>query len=171
MKQKTIVAILTVIILGYMSNTAYANSSWHWITNKPYTILPWMIVVTVFFEFFAVYRINYISKPMKTFVVIAITNAISFLTPYIFIGLSPVIYAKELGFFKSIHSFVEKFPFYIVGTTFLFLTLIVEIPIVYFLLRNNVRKSRRLFISIFVVNSITTLMIAMIERILCKGSW
>lgn len=73
-----------------------------------------------------------------------------------------------------IYSFDEVFnkgPSYIITTKYLILTLIVEIPVVYFFLRKDAANKKQLILVTTIANIITTLLIAIIERIVCKGSW
>lgn len=154
-----------------MTTTAYANSSWHWVADNPLTILPWAVVLTLFVEIIGICYANHFSKPLKPAIVISAANIISFLSPYAFIGLFPEMHMENLGFFERINDYANKLPFYIVGIAFLLLTLLVEIPVVYIFLKKDAANKKHLFISIVVVNCITTLIVAIIERMLFKGSW
>ena len=78
---------------------------------------------------------------------------------------------EDLSFFDTLDFYANKFPLYIVGIIFLFLTLAIEIPIVYNLLKKDVSNKKRLFFSIVAVNGATTLVVAVVERIFCRGSW
>ena len=43
-------ALITVLLIPCMSVTVLANSSWHWLTKKPVTILPWVVIGTLAIE-------------------------------------------------------------------------------------------------------------------------
>lgn len=172
MKQKQFVSVVMALcLLPFMSLTVYANSSWHWFTRDPLPILPWAIVGTFIIEIFIICRINHIIKVLKAVAVIISGNVISFLTPYIFVGITPDIFEENANFFARIENMASKLPFYIVNIAFLALTLIIEVPIVYLGLKNNAKDKKRLLFSIIIANIITTIIVALIERILYKGSW
>lgn len=102
----------------------------------------------------------------KVLGVVLAGNLISFLIPYLFVYLD----GKEMGF-RSFVEIVAKGPLYIVGALYLFLTLILEIPIVSFGLKKDITDRKRGYLVIGVANVLTTVMVAVIERILCYGQW
>ena len=105
--------------------------------------------------------------PLQTVLgVVLAGNLISFLIPYLFVYLD----GKEMGF-RSFVEIVAKGPLYIVGALYLFLTLILEIPIVSFGLKKDITDRKRGYLVIGVANVLTTVMVAVIERILCYGQW
>ena len=62
-------------------------------------------------------------------------------------------------------------PNYIVGAGFVILTLVLEIPIVYNLLKKHVDSKKKLLWSIVGSNIVTTAMVAVIERMVTDGYW
>jgi len=104
-------------------------------------------------------------------VIIAVTlaNLASFLLPYLLEALSMMSegFANDLvsGFVENL----DSGPAYIVGFMYLVITLIVEIPIVYAVLNNRTGNRKKLLTTIILVNIATTLLVLMIERILCIG--
>ena len=62
-------------------------------------------------------------------------------------------------------------PNYIVGAGFVILTLVLEIPIVYNLLKKHVDNKKKLLWSIIGSNIVTTAMVAVIERMVTNGYW
>lgn len=171
MKKKHQATIIFATLLVFCTIIpAYANSSWHWVTKTPLTVLPWAVGITLLTEITVICKINKITKPIKAATIIILANLASFLAPYAFIGTSPILF-EDLNFFELINNHVNKFPFYIVGVAFLILTLVIEIPVVYSFLKNNVSNKKRLLVSIISVNIATTLAVAIIERVFCKGSW
>ena len=58
-----------------------------------------------------------------------------------------------------------------VGIIYLVMTITIELPVVYFLLRKNVENKKRLLATIIITNTVTTSMVAIIERIVCVGKW
>jgi len=73
-----------------------------------------------------------------------------------------------------VYSFTEVFetmPNYIIGLGYLFLTLIIEIPVVYLFFRKDVENKRKLFYVTLCANIATTALVAVVERVVCRGSW
>ncbi len=172
MKRSAFVAILTAaVILLCAPTTVWGNSSWHWVTRSPLAILPWVILATLLTETIAIWRVNHIQRPWKPLLVVAAANLFSFLLPYAFFGSSPILFMEHLGFFERIGYMVARYPFYIVGLAFLLLTLLAEIPIVYFSLKKGVGNHKRLLVSVAAANLATTLLAAGVERVFCRGSW
>jgi len=145
--------------------TAYANTSWHWLTeSKPFDILPYVVVLTLMIEFVAIGKLNSINSSMKLFLVICLANLASFILPYsVYLLPSATGYTFQMS--------ISYLPLYIVGFGYLLLTLMAEVPIVYFSFRKNVLNRKKLLISIIAVNATTTLFVAIIERVFIKGSW
>jgi hypothetical protein len=74
----------------------------------------------------------------------------------------------------SIYDFstmLERAPMYIVGFGYLFLTLVVEFPIVYYDVKKDVKNKQGLIKGIIISNIITTIFTAVVEHILCRGHW
>jgi len=163
--------ILSTILVSFLfmsaPATVYANSSWHWITTSPMKILPYVIILTLIIEIASVFVLGKIKNFRRVFYVISFANLFSYLVPYIerayrFIPTSG-------GF--SISSAFNKGPHYIVLTAYLLLTIIIELPITFYLLRKYAKSKKRLAISIIGSNIITTIAVALIERFVCVGQW
>lgn len=170
MKYKVLsIGIISGCILFFMNATAYANSSWHWLTTSPMTILPFAIVFTLFIETITIARFNNISNTNKVFVIVSLANLLSFLAPYL---IRAYRFIPTSGGY-SISAAFNKGPYYIVLSGYLLLTLIVELPVVYSYLRKEVAKTnkRNLIQTIIVSNVITTLSVAICERLICIGQW
>ena len=166
MKKKTLISSVVIItIIMLFPTTAYANSSWHWLTKTiPFDILPHVVVATLLIEYFSLKTVNSITKHFRLLLVVCAANLASFLLPFAVLLLpSAVGYTFEMS--------ISHLPKYIIGLGYLFLTLIAEIPVVYISLRGVVENKKKLVISIVIVNVITTVMVAVIERIVCEGSW
>ena len=146
---------------------ASANSSWVWISEtRPYDILPFVIIGTLLIETVAVNLVGKVDNWYKTFFAVFVGNIISFVVPYI--GYSNSIYA-EVGY--TLSQIIDRGPYYTVGTAFLLLTLIVELPIVYFLLKKDADNKKKLAFCIVLANIVTTVLVAVVERTLCYGRW
>lgn len=76
---------------------------------------------------------------------------------------SGLVYAWERAFNNG--------PNYIIRFAYLILTLCIEVPLVYFSLRNRSNDKKRLLIVIITVNVITTILVGVLERLLCQGQW
>ena len=166
MKQKKWVSIiLAIMLLTCMPITTYANSSWHWLTKtNPFDVLPYAVILTLLIEYVTIKRANSITRSLRLFIVICLANVASFLLPYaILLMPSDVGYTFEMS--------IRNLPRYIVGSGYLFLTLIAEVPVVYISLKKFITNKKRFLMTIIIVNAVTTIMVAIIERVICKGSW
>ena len=158
---------VTTIIMMVFSVTVSANSSWVWISEtRPYDILPFVIVGTLLIETLAVNILSKIDNWYKTFFAVLVGNIISFIAPYI--GYSNSLYG-QMGY--TLSQIIDRGPYYTVGTAFLLLTLIIELPVVYFLLKKDANNKKKLALCIVVANVITTALVALVERTLCYGQW
>lgn len=142
----------------------FANSSWVWISEtRPYDLLPFVIAGTLIIEIAAIYFIPKTRKPLKVCGLVILANLLSFAAPYLLRMPSGVGY-----------SFVENldaFPSYTVNVLFLIMTLAVETPLLYRFLRKETEHRKRLLITLIVINVLTTMGVAVVERIFCYGSW
>ncbi len=148
-----------------ISTVAYANSSWHWISEKrPYDVLPFVIVLTLIIEILSVIFIAGVKQnKLKAVIVVIVGNLLSFAAPYISAATDRFMYT-----FRQI---LEHLPFYTVSFWYMVTTLIIEIPVVYNCLKNNAKSKKALLVTIIVSNIFTTLMTGVAERLLCRGEW
>ncbi len=176
-RNKTIITAITATILTItFPITAYANSSWCWVSQtRPYDLLPIAIIVTLLIE---VLSINYIAKIRNLKIVIpvvSLANLLSFLFPYLWITIDPMnVYAMfpdGEGLFGIIERSVEHTPVFTISIFYLILTLLIEMPIVFLFLRNKVVKKHNLILTIIITNTITTALTFALERIFCRGAW
>ena len=146
---------------------ASANSSWAWISEtRPYDILPFVVIGTLLIETVSVNLVSKIGNWYKTFFAVFVGNIISFIAPYI--GYSNSLYG-QMGY--TLSQIIDRGPYYTVGTAFLLLTLIIELPVVYFLLKKDADNKKKLTVCIVVANIVTTALVALVERTLCYGRW
>ncbi|HHU91393.1 MAG TPA: hypothetical protein GXZ22_10125 [Clostridiaceae bacterium] len=168
MKKKVIATLsLTVLFLLMFATISNANSSWHWVTVSPLKVLPFAVFFTLLIETVAVVFIGKVADIKKSFIVVALANIFSFLAPGIFRAYR---FIPTSGGFSLMAAF-NKGPYYIVLTGYLVLTLIVELPVVYFLLRKEAKRKWGFIISIVASNIVTTLLVAICERQICIGRW
>lgn len=166
MMSKIKVTMITCIFsVMLFQATAYANSSWHWVTMSPLSVLPICIIVTLLIEAYSIVKINEIKYIKKVFAIVCVANLLSFVVPIIDRGL------KYYPIKGSITRAIEGGPYYIVLTGYLILTLIIEIPVVFILLKSSVKSKKKLFITVLCANIITTILVAIIERTVCVGQW
>ena len=104
-------------------------------------------------------------------VLVTLGNLLSFLLSYILIGITPVMFEESADFYSRIDYIAEKLPVYIVGAMFLVLTLVIEMPIVYFGTRRYTKRKGRLLLTIIAANVLTTSATAIIEHIVYRGRW
>jgi len=159
-------AVVIVLLLAILfPMTVFANSSWHWITEtRPADILPFVIAGTLLIETIAIRFIPKVKNISKIFVVVSVANLVSFLMPYIWAMFDP----DEI---YTMYQMLERTPFYTVGFVFLFMTIVSELPIVYFSLRKETENKDFLLITIIGINILTTIIVAIVERTLCYGQW
>lgn len=158
-------AFITAVMLFGFTLTACANSSWVWISEtRPYDVLPFVAVATLIIETAAINIFLKVENWHKTFVGVLIGNLISFAVPYIgYSNTTPYAGYYTLG------QILNRGPFYTVGGAFLLITLLVELPFMYFWLKKDVKNKRLLVIVTVLANVVTTAMVALCERLLCEG--
>ncbi len=145
-----------------LSLTASANSSWHWISStRPYDLLPVVIAVTLTVETLALTRIAKVQPFSKVLCIVLLANSVSFAVPYVFVDHTPYTFYQAL----------EHVPMYTVGVAYLIMTLLAEIPVVYFTLRKHTDRPKRLLWVTIGANAVTTALAALAERLFCRGSW
>jgi hypothetical protein len=160
----TLVLIMIVVIALFPLN-AFADSSWIWISEKrPFDILPWVAIGTILIEWLSIWLIPKTGQALKALGTVTLANAASFLLPYAFLKAS-------LSWYGTFDHILDSGPHYIVSGAFLLLTIIIEMPIVYNVLKSNVQSKRMLQITIIVSNIITTAGVAVIERLITEGHW
>ena len=161
--QKLLVVLISLPILCI---SASANSSWVWISEqRPFDLLPVVVVATLIIEILVIDKLGGVNRLLHSGWIIVLANLLSFLTPYLlsYMEASPVGY--------TFSQCLNHSPSFIVGIGYLLLTLIVEVPVVYNGLKKDVLKRRQLITVVCIVNAITTILIALVERTLCHGQW
>lgn len=155
-----IIALLTICI----PQTVYANSSWMWFTKTaPYQLLPFVAVLTIAIEYFIILKLLNVEKKGKLFLTVCVANLVSFLLPYV------ATYYANGG--ESIKSLFGEIDYYTINAGYLFLTLLIECPIVYALVADEVKNKKKSIGIIAVANVVTTVLVIIIERIVCKVAW
>lgn len=168
--------ILTALIMISIPVTVYANSSWHWVSKtRPLDLLPIVIVITLLIE---IISINFIPKIRNLKLVIpsvGLANIVSFLMPYFYEAVTPEnpysLYWGGNDYLSVINYTVDRGPVYTISAVYLFVTLLVETPIVYLIFRNRVESKRILFATIIGANVLTTIITIIIEQTMCYGVW
>ena len=163
-KNKLILTVIfSSICLSCFPIISYANSSWHWVSDKrPYDVLPFVIIITLLIETFAVTHFAKVKNLFKAFFVILISNILSFIFPYFTYAFD------EIYTFEQV---IDYSPSYTIGFAYLIATLVIEFPLVYGFLFKDASNEKSLVSSIIISNIITTVLIFIIERIFCAGSW
>ena len=158
------IIVLSSLMLLILPQAVFADSSWCWLTDtRPFDILPPVALATIVIEVLAIWLIPNTGKLMKTAVAVILANAASFLLPYALLLNDPV--------YPKFDDMLNAGPNYIVGAGFVILTLVLEIPIVYNLLKKHVDSKKKLLWSIIGSNIVTTAMVAVIERMVTNGYW
>ena len=157
---------VTAILISAFPLFTFANSSWVWISEtRPYDVLPFVAIATLAIETAALNLVLKIGNWHKVFSGVLIGNLISFAVPYIGYSNTPPYYDMPLSYI------LERGPFYTVGAAFLFLTVAVELPFMYFWLKKDAKNKKLLVLVTVVANVVTTAMVAVAERVLCEGRW
>lgn len=153
------------LLLCLLPLSASANSSWRWISDtRPYDVLPFVALITIAIETVALWLMLNKQRLVKIAIVVVLANLLSFAAPYLF------DYWDAMWLW-SMHELVDKFPSYTIRSAYFWMTLLVELPVVYFTLRKHARKKSNLLLSILAANTITTLLTAAAERLFCYGQW
>ena len=159
--------VTTSMLIFIFSLTAFANSSWVWISEtRPYDVLPFVAIATLIIETAALNGFLKIGNWHRVFTGVLIGNLISFAVPYI--GYSNTTPYSD---YLTHHEILNRGPFYTVGTAFLIMTLAVELPFMYFWLKKSVKNKKLLVLVTVIANVVTTAMVAVVERILCEGHY
>ena len=155
---------LLLFLAAALATTASANSSWHWLTEtRPVDILPYVVAITLLAEYLAIKWVNGIEGALRLLLLVCLANLASFLLPYALMFLPANWYPIEMS--------LNHTPSYVVGVVYLLLTLLAEIPILYAALRKRVKSKRKVLYSLVIVNAATTGVVALVERVLCRGAW
>lgn len=157
--------VTTSMLIFIFSLTAFANSSWVWISEtRPYDVLPFVAIATLIIETAALNGFLKIGNWHRVFTGVLIGNLISFAVPYI--GYSNT--TPYAGYY-TLTQILQRGPFYTVGAAFLIITVAVELPFMYFWLKKSVKNKKLLVLVTVVANVVTTAMVALVERLLCEG--
>ena len=167
MKDNIRCILVTTILFISLPTIAYANSSWQWLTISPLKVLPWAILLTLFIETIVIMKFGRVLNLRKVFGVLCMANLFSFIAPYLLRAHSHI---PTSGSYALLSAF-EKGPYYMVLSGYLLLTIMVELPIVYQFLKEMAINRNHLKGSILAANIVTTILVAIIERILCVGKW
>ena len=163
--RKRLAAFLVLCLL--LPLTASANSSWMWLSEaRPYDVLSFVAVITIAIETAALWWILGKQKLKKIAIVVVLANLLSFAAPYWF------MYDETLRMpLKPFPELMEYGHYFTVGTVFLLMTLLVELPVVFLTLRKHTEKKGRFLLTVVGANVVTTLITAAAERIFCYGQW
>ncbi len=166
MKRRAVIEI--IVLSGFMllilPQSVFADSSWIWLTDyRPFDLLPPVAMATIVIEVLAIWLIPHTGKLIKTAVAVILANVASFLLPYALLLEDPV--------YPRFDDVLDAGPNYIVGFGFVMLTLLIEIPVVYNLLKRHVDSKKRLLWAMVGSNTATTAMVAVIERMVTNGYW
>ena len=156
---------VTLMLLAGFIFSVSANSSWVWISEKrPYDLLPFVALATLLIETLGYNYLLKIENFYRTFSGVLIGNLISFAVPYI--GYSNT--TPYAGYY-TLTQILNRGPFYTVGAAFLLITILVELPFMYFWLKKEVENKKKLVAVAILLNTVTTIMVAVIERVFCEG--
>lgn len=157
------ILILTVLFSISFPMVVYANSSWQWISKtRPYDVLPYVIIVTLLIESLGLYLLINIRPFSRIFFIVLAGNLLSFLLPYLLNIFDPIFPLERI---------LETTPFYAVGALYLISTIIAEVPLCYWYLSKITEEKKRLLYTLIILNTITTIITACVERYFCRGGY
>ena len=164
-RRMTALAVLMMICL--LPITASANCSWIWLSEaRPYDVLPFVALITIAIETAALWYVLGKKHLVKIAVVVVIANLLSFAAPYLF------WYDESIRMpLKPFPELIEYGHYFTVGTIFLIMTLVLEIPVVFLTLRKYAKGKWRFLLTVAGANVVTTIITAAAERIFCYGQW
>jgi hypothetical protein len=175
-KKLRIFSLLLLLFYITYPQIVYANSSWKWLTARPWDLLPIAIIATIILETYIISNYGKVPNIYRVFTAVCIANLVSFLAPYIrrtyyswnyfHRGASTPLNDISSGFYHAIFQ-----PYYTVESFYLLLTLILEVPLVYLMLHRKSSDRKKLPIAIIAANIITTVITFALERIFCHGRW
>lgn len=165
MKRKFLSGLLMLLSILFYNGAVYANSSWGWVDKRPFDLLPMVMILTLTIE--VIMTINSLDekKWLVVISVITLANLASFAAPYIYIQG----FGAEVGYtFKEC---LDNIPTYNICFIYLLMTILIELPIVYGILKSYTKNKAKLFKMIILANTVTTMLVFIIERIFCSGSY
>lgn len=130
-------------------------------------ILPFAIIFTLLIETVSVVKFGKVVSSKKVFLIVSLANLLSFIAPYLERAYR---FIPTSGGFSIMAAF-DKGPYFMILFGYLVLTIIVELPVVYLMLRKESSSKKNLIIAILLSNIVTTLLVAIFERIICVGRW
>lgn len=165
--KRRMTALAGLMVTCLLPMTASANSSWIWLSEaRPYDVLPFVSAITIAIEVAALWFVLGKKHLVKIAVVVAIANLLSFAAPYLF------LYDETIRMpLKPFTELMEYGYYFTVGVIFLLMTLLVELPIVFFILCKHADQKWRFLLTVVGMNVVTTLITAAAERIFCYGQW
>ena len=124
--------LLIVLLVLCIPKVVYADSSWMWFTTTaPYQLLPFVAVLTIMIEYLMIKNILHIQNKKRVLIAVCISNLVSFMVPYF------ATYYQD-GVYETIKQTFESMDFYTINSAYLFLTLIIECPIVYAIVQDEI---------------------------------
>lgn len=163
LKKLTPGIILAFTLIPFFIISANADSSWIWVSEtRPYDLLPFVILGTLLVETVGIALVSRVKRTIRVFYSVFFGNFISF-------GLTNLLLLSDkiYTFTKSLTSL----PIYIASISFVILTLVIEAPVEFLLLKRDAANKKILLFAIILFNFITTVAVAIVERTLCHGYW
>ncbi len=164
-----VTAALVFLLLPLFRLTAWANSSWIWVSEtRPVDVLPWVAAATVLIETVWIGRCLDRALRPRVFLAVCAANLVSFLAPYLFLSLEPMTMGYSLA--EALQKQADHWPSWIVGGGYLALTVLTE-SFVYFLFEKKAARPKGLLRAFLFSNIATTALTFAAERLLCRGHW
>ncbi|MGI6129966.1 MAG: hypothetical protein ACOYEO_07740 [bacterium] len=126
-------------------------------------------MLTLMVETGAVVSFGKVITTRKAVTMVALANVLSFVTPYVL--RARLFRATKGSFLDAWPAAFNAGPYYMVRLGYLFLTLAVEVPMVYCTLKQHTDRPKNLLNVALIANVVTTAIVAVMERVLCQGQW
>ena len=167
MKSRVILFLLMLSAFMFALETGASAAAKQWTTVSPLPLLPFVFLFAAAAECFAVWFFGRTHKLAKTAVVVGILNLVPFLAPHIIAMFGD---AGNGIVYSLFHVFEKRESYLISMESALFMT-VIECPAVYLLLKKYVEDKLRLIIVIAAANIASSAVAAVVERLICKGTW
>ncbi len=156
-------SFLVALILIFTFPVVISASSWTWMSDvRPYHVLPLTIIVASAVESLSLIFIAKVSRKAKAIFFTTLFNMISFATPYV----AMLLFADD-----GLAGLETNNPYGLLRIAYVGLILFFEWIALFIALGDYVKSEKRLILTIFGSNAVTTVLVIIIENILAPGSF
>lgn len=157
--KKALLETFVFIILTFcFTPTVFANSIWtKRMDNYSYMEhFPYIIIGTLIIEILALLAVTGMKKPLKVIGAVVLANAASFLIPEMIINVI-MFNGNHFEFFMLFNTY------WVLNVIFIIITIVIELPIIWVILRKDEKNVKALLLTTVAVNIFTTVVTAFID--------